>query len=262
MSRAAGDSRYYTFTLRNENTGRYMKDVEIKLPSSSTIVKETLAAPALLGWYYRMTRDNIVGLASVLGQEPEFMDMLTDPEWLEEYLKDNQLRPEDIGKEAARRGTREHKTLENLAKVGIEDPDEAHVRAQRLMEHSSNPFEVAIGTWWYNNRPIPLHAEKVLPAPQWGYCGTTDMIFLDADDMVEVLDLKTRRSGLGVYRDDEFQVDSYFIAYQGLGNEAHSRGVLIAYDDGTYQHSPVSVPVGSFLEVKRVWDLIQSKERR
>lgn len=259
MARAAGNNPGYTFVLRNDNTGRYIHDVQIVLPSSTTIIKRTLAAPQLVPWAYRTTRDNIAGLVNYLVNvmnvsADDVVDCLSDADWLEEYLKENGLRPDDVRDERADEGTREHETLERLASL---DHDDSMSLAARLVD-STNPREVAISSWWLAVEPHVVAAERVLPCPQHGFCGTADLVWYDG--MVKVVtDLKTRRAGLFDYTSDQYQVDSYRTAYNLLHPDAPAeRGsVLLAFDDGTYDEAEVILPPGSFLELKAVDDKIQ-----
>ena len=263
MPRAAGSNPNYDFVLRNANTGRYMQDVVISLPSSTTIIKQTLAAPQLVGWAYRTTRDNIAGLVDQLALMPDLraeqiVDMLSDADWLEEYLKENKLRPDDIKDEAGGRGTKAHSLLERLA--GYEDTEHAYKVALTIAEgRDIDPFDRAIATWWVETTPMVVASERILPCPQHGYCGTTDLVWYDGQEIV-VSDLKTRRAGLYDYDSDQYQVDSYRTAYNLLNpaNPATRGTVILAFDDGTYGEESVILEPGSFLKLKAVWDAGQT----
>jgi hypothetical protein len=260
MARAAGSGTHYEFVLRNANNGRYHQDVVIALPSSTTIIKQTLAAPQLVGWAYRTTRDNIAGLVTQLlkqdGVHEQIFDVLTDGDWLDEVLKENQLRPDDVRDERAEAGSREHKTLETLAGM---DPEQAYEQAAKRLQEGSQGSERAIYQWWVDTNPTVVSAELILPCVQHGYCGTTDLVWYDGQHEKVVTDLKTRRAELYDYDSDQFQVDSYRVAYNLLHPEAPAvRGsVLLAFDDGTYDEAEVTLPEGEFLKVKAVYDCIQ-----
>jgi hypothetical protein len=261
MARAAGSGTHYEFVLRNANNGRYHQDVVIALPSSTTIIKQTLAAPQLVGWAYRTTRDNIAGLVDTLSttmrlDSSEIVDLLGDGDMLEEYLKENGLRPDDVRDERAEAGLREHRTLETLAGM---DPEHAYERAAKWLQEGSQGSERAIYQWWVDTNPTVVSSELILPCVQHGYCGTTDLVWYDGQHEKVVTDLKTRRAELYDYDSDQFQVDSYRVAYNLLHPEAPAvRGsVLLAFDDGTYDEAEVTLPEGEFLKVKAVYDCIQ-----
>jgi hypothetical protein len=273
MPRLAGSKPNYTFVLRNENTGRYVKDVTISLPSTSTIVKRTLAAPQLVGWAYRQTLDGIAGLLSELGAHPEFdtldgagyqdiYDILSDAAWADEWLAENSARPDDVRDARATQGTAEHATLERLAVLSLQH-DGAELDLVAQLQESSNGFERAIGGWWDEQRPQVVASEVVLPCPQYGYCGSVDLIWYDSDMVKVTTDLKTRRAGLESYDSDEFQVDGYMVAYNLLHPESPStRGsVLVARENGTWGEYPLRIPPGSFLQLKAVHDIVQGRGR-
>ena len=260
--RAAANNPNYTFVLRNDNNGRYLQDVTISLPSTSTVVKRTLAAPQLVGWAYRTTRDIISGTAAVLLDDPnvsnmDFYEMLTDADQLEEYLKDNKLRPDDQRDERASEGTREHKTLEAIAAASVAQQDGEVDLVQKLLQ-SDNGYERAIAGWWAEVIPVVVESETILPCPQHGYCGSVDLIWYDGETKI-VTDLKTRRAGLGAYDSDMFQVEGYMTAYDLMHPEAPSdRGsVLIAREDGTWEEVEMDLPRGSFLDLKKIHDTIR-----
>ena len=262
--REAGSGTHYNFVLRNENNGRYVQDVVLSFPSTSTIVKQTLAAPQLVGWAYRTTRDTIIGLAGLLESGEldvmDFIETFADEADAETWLKENKLRPDDMRDERAEEGTREHGTLEALAKL---DYDDAMSKAEKLVQ-SDNGRERAIADWWIVNGPEVVAAEKVLPCPRFGFCGKVDLIWYTEDRTKRVTDLKTRRVGLGVYDSDMYQVDGYYTAYNLSGPEvpATERSVLLAYEDGTWKEELVTLPEGAFLRLKEVYDLNQALKRR
>lgn len=258
MARAAGSKPNYTFVLRNENTGRYMKDVTISLPSSTTIIKQTLASPMLVGWAYRTTRDNISGLVDQLMRLPDIepaaiLDMLNDADWLEEYLKENKLRPDDVRDERGDKGTVAHKALEDLCAAG---DSQAHHLAERLLASEDGSVRAVAG-WWMSTEPLVVSSEEILPCPQLGYCGTTDLVWIP-EHRKRVTDLKSRRAGLYVYESDQYQVDSYLVAYNLLhpDSPAWDGSVLLAFDDGTWKEEPVRLEPGAFLTLKQVWDQV------
>lgn len=263
--RAAGNKPGYTFVLRNENTGKTMEGVTIWLPSSTTIVKQTLAAPQLIGWAYRTTRDNISGLVSSaidvrLERPDDIIDILTDADMLEEWLKDNRARPDDVRDERADEGHERHAVFERLANAGLQD-DESDLRLAAKLSDSNDGWEAGIGQWWLDRQPHVLASEKVLPCPQHGYCGTGDIVWQNVLDLVgvTVTDLKTRKADAVAYDSDFYQIDSYKTAWNLLypSRQAVRSTALIVRADGSYIEEENHLPDGSFLKLKEVWDLNQ-----
>src|SRR5574341_537813 len=119
--RAAGDKGHYTFSLRDENTGRHTSQVQIKLPSVTTVIGRVLAKPELVRWAYRETRDVLVSLAAMVEagelDVSDFIDTMSDPDMAEEWLKANELRPEDSKSAASKRGHEKHAYFERLGQA-------------------------------------------------------------------------------------------------------------------------------------------------
>jgi hypothetical protein len=265
MGRLAGDSSYYTFVLQDYK-GRYHKDSTIRLPSVSTVVKAVLAAPGLVPWAYAATRDAISGLSAVLYEDmdiagAEVMDTFMDPDMLEEYLKENGLRPDDISKDAMARGTREHKHLEDLAKLQLKDFADAENKAWSMTEKADG-WERAIADWWLNSAIEVEASEMTLFDPAHGFAGTADLVWYD-DGMLTMTDLKTRKEGARAYASDMIQVDGYMTAWEYMYPDKPLSGggsVLVARADGTYVHQKVTVPRGTFLKVKELYDILEGSK--
>lgn len=243
MGRIAGDSPNYTFVLRNDQTGRYIKDCVIELPSVTTVIRRVLAKPALLKWNHTQTRDIFVSLAMMVEDGTlsveDFIDTFSDPDMASEYLKENGLRPEDVTDVASERGHTAHKHLERLAKLSLTDRDEqADIVA--INERGGDPYIHAVSEWWLEEKPEVVAAEQVMFSTKLGYAGTVDLVWKRGGYYV-IGDLKTRRAGLGPYESDFVQVG----AYAALWNEKHpgqnilDGSVLLAQDDGTPLEAPV-----------------------
>lgn len=264
MPRAAGSGAFYTFRLFNKSTGKYDKDVTIDLPSSTTIVKATLAAPQLVGWAYRTTRDSIAGLLEYA--DPETLELIAgDGDVLEEWLADNKMRPDDVRDERAEEGTAAHKTLETLSELSMKDEEAALLAAQKIIDKPPKDLsQVAVADWFIKTTPTVIASEKVLPNLRYGYCGTCDLVYLREGNHVCVLDLKTRRAGLYPYTSDEFQVDSYMVAYNSNNPKTPATvgSVLIAYDDGTWREQDLRIAPGSFLTLLEVWGSIEEAKAK
>lgn len=261
MPRAAGSGTHYEWVLRNKYNGQYNHDCTIELPSVTSVIKSTLAAPALVGWAYRSTRDAISGAVGVLASDPalrpeQIVDMVEDADWLEEWLKENRLRPEDVRDERGEFGTAAHVSLEKLAEA--EAPLDL---ADKLLSNPrSTPEQRAIATWWLEARPSVVASEKVMYSLRHGFSGTVDLISEREFGGLTVTDLKTRRKGLGVYTSDEAQVGGYQIMYEEMTRtRVQSRTILLAQDDGTPLEVPVSTDPEVFLRLLDVYRMLKGE---
>lgn len=267
MPRAAGSNSNYTFVLRNDNNGRYIQDVTISLPSVTTIINATVAKPALVGWAYRSTRDSVAGLIDQLlqsdyGSTPEgrqeVLDALTDGDWLDELLKENALRPDDIKEEAGDRGTVAHAHLEDLCSAYFAEnggPEAAWSLAESAPRH---PWHVGVSRWWRAASPIPIKSETVLYSLRHRFCGTVDLVWHDIDNNLVITDLKSRGPDRGIYETDHVQVCAYKIAYEEMTGEKVDRtSVLVVREDGTYEEETTSIDPSVFLSVLDVYNLLR-----
>lgn len=246
MGRAAGDGKYYTFVLRDLSTGRYDQGCTISFPSVTTIIGRVLAKPALIPWTYRETRDAISGLVSVLLSadreahpdiESDILDLLSDPDMLEEYMKENGLRPEDQKLEAADRGKKAHTALEDLATIALkEDSSAADALAGRLLEKpGTTPFDRATAAWWLDREPEVIATEARLFSLHHGFAGSADLVWRDRDGYVVMTDLKSRRASQPAWESDHIQVGAYSIAWEErTEQEVERETVLVVREDGTW----------------------------
>jgi hypothetical protein len=276
--RIVGDSKFYTFHLKQSN-GRYSQDFTISLPSVTSIISRTFAAPALQRWNYSQTRDSIAGLAAVTkGFDAEnslsLIEMIEDGDILEEWLALNKMRPEDISREAMERGSREHETLEGLARTALDkDHEEAAQQAGKLLQNgASSPWARATADWWLTRLPTVIASEQVVYQlePFGGYAGSLDLVYevatnrkipgeLNRWETKRVLtDLKSRKEGAGVYDSDEIQVAAYELAWtQNTGKPVDEKTILVVREDGTWVEEEATVPAKVFLnllEVARILD--------
>lgn len=271
MGRAAGDGSHYTWVLRDLSTGKYDQSCTIALPSVTTIIGKILAKPALIGWTYRETRDAISGTVSTLleaeSEHPtirdDLLDLLSDPEMLEEYLKENGLRPEDQTKTAQARGKAAHATLERLANIALSDDDAAaDALASRLLEkRTSTPYDRASAAWWVDRQPSVVATEARLMSLTWRYAGSTDLVWRDNDGNLVLTDLKSRKAGQPSWESDHIQVAAYAIAWEEMGNPPIDREtVLVVREDGTWDEYESAVDNrGIFLDLLSAWQKMQRR---
>jgi len=271
MPRLVGDSKFYTFHLRQGN-GRYSQDFTISLPSVTSIIHSVFAAPALQRWNYSQTRDSIAGLAAVSkGFDAEnglsLIEMIEDGDVLEEWLALNKMRPEDISREAMERGSREHETLEGLARTALaEGPEAAAEQASKLGTNgASSPWAYATADWWLTRLPRVVASEQVVYQlePHGGFAGSLDLVYeVPRAPIVGtkrvLMDLKSRKEGAGIYDSDEIQVSAYELAWtQNSGLPVDEKSILVVREDGTWIEEEATVPAKVFLnllEVARILD--------
>jgi hypothetical protein len=280
MAGPAGNSDYYTLYAYDHSKNRVDKSVEIQLVRVTSVIKDTLAKGQLVDWAYRHTRDVVSGLVSTLidgGVDvSEITDLLTDADWLEEYLKENQLRPDDIKEEAGELGTEKHALLEKLGKLALgnyEDEDMAYARS--VLDKTEDGHEYAIAEWWVRNDPLVVASEKTLVSMKHGFAGTVDLVWVTGEEpgRLTITDLKNRKADrlCGVnhkteaaalrchvgtpYESDFIQVGAYDIAWRE--GQPHMppdrRTVLVAKADGSYVEEESEYDSSIFLDLLSVW---------
>lgn len=258
MPSAAGDASVYEFVLRDSRTGRYDRERSIKLDRVTTVISRTLAKPQLYDWYYRETRDAISGLASVVGDHEDFLDVMTDAQMLDEYLKENKLRPEDTVDRRAEEGTKHHGFLQTLADYSL-DPEcpDGYVEGlchKTLANVRSKPsYNEAIAAWWLQSERHIVSSEETLFSLQHGFAGTVDLVWKPTaeSDILVITDLKTRGADKVAYESDFIQTGAYAVAYREMyGADLHiTRSVLVAREDGSFTEYEATVDETAFLDL-------------
>jgi hypothetical protein len=93
----------------------------------------------------------------------------------------------------------------------------------------------------------------VLKSLRHGFAGTCDLVIDDAAE-VWVVDLKSRKAGLGAYLTDHIQCDGYAIAYEEqTGEKVAGTAVLIVREDGSWSLEDNPLPKGIFLDTLRLY---------
>lgn len=272
MPSEAGNKDYYLV-----NGKRY--------PRVTSVIKDTVAKPAVVRWMYTQTRDTISGLVQVLlegiDEVPndaaheavlKVLDMLTDADMLEEYLAENELRPQDIMEAQGVIGTERHELFETLGRLGLASPSRAWKRAEWILKNTDDGHERAIADWWLTRMPIVTASEVRLPSHEHVYCGTCDLVW-ENDLGLTITDLKNRKADdpCGVahrteraadrchvrhsYESDQIQVGAYEIAWNELYpvNPVYRRTVLIAKADGRWTEDEVTLDSSIFLDYLSAW---------
>ena len=264
MARAAGDSNYYHFILKREN-GKYDNGVGVSLVRVTHVIKSTLAAPQLIPWAYRQTVDNISGLVTQFYQQvaaetqQELYDTLTDSDMLDEWLKQNHMRPDDVRDERAGQGQSAHRYLEKLCHLLLDEGAEtAWKKADIMLRADPESYEGAISKWWLDKATTLVNSEIVLPSFKHGYCGTVDLAHY-TDDGLTITDLKTRKPKATAYDSDHAQTGAYAIAWEELyGDRPDTRTVLVARADGTYtEYSSDGIEREVFLDLLSVFNRLK-----
>lgn len=264
MPSAAGDTDYYTFVLRDATTGEYHEDVVINLDRVTNVIG-VLNKPFLVTWAHNFTRDAISGLVQVILEIDDLaeraqalsdlLDTLSDHEILEEYLKENRLRPTDHTADRADEGTEAHEFLERLATLSMVSRPRAMAMAAKAAEDDSRGgFIQAIGRWWKKTDPEVVASEVRLISLRLGVAGTCDLVWRDKEGKLWLTDLKSRKADGTVYESDRIQTGAYEIMW----NESHEdkiegRSVLLAKADGKYLNSTVTNDPTMFLDLLAVY---------
>lgn len=265
MARAAGSDSHYTFHLFNVSTGKHDRKTVIRIPSVTTIIGEVLAKPMLVGWAYRTTRDHIAGALAVMqanGFDTDLiLDTFTDGDMLEEYMKENKLRPDDIKSEAADRGTVAHALLERLATAYLEADEVAAERmAQRVLSsNKASGWEQATAGWWLERYPRVVASEQKLISLKQGFIGTCDLIYTDDDDLLTLTDLKSRKTDGYVYESDHIQCGAYTVAWDETNARHIDRTtVLVVREDGSWtEEETVLDAPGIFLDLLSAYEKLK-----
>lgn len=159
-------------------------DTGEKVPGVTTLLKEGLPAPALVGW----------GIRSVAEYAVNHWDDLAAMQ-VADRLKELKGSPYAERDAAAARGTEVHDIAERLARgEEVDVPDElaGHVEAAvRFLDE------------W---QPEVVLAERVCWHLDYGWAGTFDLIARFPDGRVALLDYKTSK---GVYGETAFQLAAY-----------------------------------------------------
>lgn len=193
------------------------------------------------------------------------IEIIEDADVLEEWLKLNKMRPEDLSREGMERGSREHETLEGLARTAFtEGLESAAEKAGRLRENkASTPWTRAIAEWWLTRLPQPLAAEQVVYQlePHGGFAGSLDLVY-EGEDGRTLMDLKTRKEGAEVYDSDRIQVAAYELAWtQNTGRPVDNKTILVARADGSWVEEESDVPGSVFLHLLAVAKILDSVRR-
>ena len=249
----------YDFYLRGDN-GRYDYETRISLPSVTTVVSAVLAKPQLVAWAYERTLDAVTGLVSHIhdadaATADEIFDTLSDYDLLDEWIRANEAHYTDASKAAAERGQAAHALLAHLVLI-YQQEDEAAAHRYAGKDHHG-PYKQAVAQWWLDRQPHPLESEKVVFSLRHGYAGRFDLLADFGLSVPKIIDLKTRRAGLGVYKSDEVQLGGYKIAAEERGVVIGGTSVLLAHDDGTYEEVETWVEPEAFLKIVEVYYMLR-----
>jgi hypothetical protein len=190
------------------------------------------------------------------GYWPEFCNMLTDADDLEDYLKENRLRPDDVKYEAADRGTEAHAVLEDLAELFLRGGEAvAQKKAAKILStEKSSPYAKGVAGWWLDTNPHVEASEEVLISLKHEFAGTCDLIWWDWEGNLVCTDLKSRKAGSAIYESDDVQTAAYEIAWNERNDKnIDRRTVLLTMDDGTFKEGPATIDPQVFLDLLAVY---------
>jgi hypothetical protein len=269
VARIVGDADGYTFYLKQAN-GRYNQEAAIFLPSVTKVIKGTLASQALLYWNYSQTRDNIAGAIDHYAKQEdlpleEFFDTFGDADNLEEYLKENRLRPTDVRDDAGERGRSADDLLNALADCQIADRSDEDLAGCTLDNDDATPWQRGVATWWLERQPVVVDSQRVVFSlePHGGYAGSLDLLYSDEDGLC-LMDLKTRKEGSRwleqPYESEEIQVAAYDAAWTRMfGRSVDRRSILIVGAEGQYTEAPAVMPPAAFFHLLAVYQMIKAR---
>ncbi len=255
--RAAGDTPHYEYHLFNKATGEYEPTEKIVLPSVTTIIGKVLAKPGIPGWYAKKMAEGVAALVEHTDfseSDLTLEEILTDPEVLLEWLKENAVHPDDIRDELAEQGKEKHEILEGLCALPT---DEQQAYAATLAA-GDDPFASAIGKWWVKRKPIVTASEVRLRSLRHGFAGTADLVYrapvLGSRTLLGPLcmtDLKNRGEGKGMYDSDDAQTGLYKVAWDEMhpDNPIAKRTVLLARDNGSFNEYQAVIPIDVCLKL-------------
>lgn len=250
MPRAAGNDKFYDFRLRDSNKGGFHRsELQIKVPSVTSVIGGVLAKHGLDRWAYWRTIDAVAGITSqAVSQDvpaEDILDVLTDADWLNEYMRDNRVRPEDQTRDAQTQGTKHHEFLERLAEAQLAATDlDVKVAEQAIKQRPS--VQTAIADWWLSQNPHVIASEEVLVTTSPLVAGTVDLVW-SKGGTIWVTDLKTREAGKEAYDSDKIQVRQYQTMWNQVATPLADRStVLVCRTDGTWTEYPADVDPSIF----------------
>lgn len=262
MARAAGDTGTYDFVLRRKDSGKYDLDCKLEFDSVTTVISAVLAKPFLVGWAFNYALEVVKVIVDKdreghLSWSPDpneglvdVLELLSSPDDLDEFIKENRLHHKDVKNDAADRGKEEHVHLETLANLALDEDHQAadDVARRWLASEKSTGYRRATAAWWLDHEPKVVASEAFLLSKQHWFAGTCDLITEG-----EVIDLKSRRAGLGMYDSDDIQTGAYEIALEEQTGIVRSRYVLVIHEDGTYDYEDAKIDQTAFLDLLQVY---------
>lgn len=192
----------YRWDYNNGNSHGYKLD-GVRVPGVTTLIKDGMPAPALVGWGIRtVSRYAAAHLEEIwamrgMGEEAVFEALRQSP-----YKERN---------DAGVRGTKLHVYAERLMRG--ESVEQAKIPREVL------PLVEVVVQYLDEWQPKPILQEAAVASRRWGYAGTLDDVSEFPDGKRRVVDYKT---GKGVYAEVALQLAAYRnaeIYRSGLGEE-------------------------------------------
>lgn len=205
------------------------------LPSVSAYVR-MLAAPGLVSW---QIEEAVKAAANAPIQPGENVD---------EYVKAIREKASQQVGDAADLGTRIHKALEDFFLTGKAAPDD-------LLQYVE-PAIAKVGELGVR----PITSECVLVNAPYGYAGTTDLIFDDAEGSCGILDFKSKKTKPGEKPFKSFehrmQLSAYWMANWGPNFEMTFPASALAYNVYISTTEPGRVDAVKYddTDLREAWD--------
>lgn len=252
--RVAGDDSYYTFVLQRYD-GLVIQDVQIRLPSVTSIIKGVMGSSGGGMAYWGFKLGAAAAHAEIVGEELE-------PEALEAFyttVKAGPYAPNKQRDKAGSRGNAAHDVLEGLARGTYEILGEDMLRGPNG-DFQTDGYGRAVISWWMSEAPTTVATEQVLYSLDYRYSGSVDLIAArGTTEEVVLTDLKTHKPAASngpAYPEDRIQVSAYRQAWEELfpDRPIDATSVLIACEDGTWKEDRQEVPFEIFAALREAYE--------
>lgn len=181
-----------------------------------TSILQRIAKPALINW----SANCAVDFLEVCISELEKGGVRISYEGLLGFFKEARIAHRKKKESAGTAGTDAHEMIEMLVKSAIE----LHEGLITVPESGINIQVDAFIKWARENKIRFLESEKRLYSETFWYAGTCDVVFLDANGMKWIGDVKT---GSAIYPEYYFQMAAYQNALEEMGQHLDIKGAMV-----------------------------------
>lgn len=192
----------------------------VRMPSVTTILGKITSSDALLDWYEARGAEAALSLS-----RRGFLDHVT-PEHAVEAVREAGMGAKDHARDAADRGIRIHKVLQDYAESGAVPNPADYVEDDR-------GYLRGLIRWLLRADPQPVAVERLVVHPDFRYAGRLDLR-ARVHNGEYIVDLKTNRRAQ-IYRKSCLQAVAYHVADVRSGAEPCDGELLVAVGpDGTF----------------------------